>query len=399
MPLDLQSGDVYAGNIKVHGVLGVGSFARVYEVEHPSYPQRLALKLTREPVHSADEAQRALREITILRSLTNPHVVRTFDCGLRPDGHIYLLMDLLTGYSLDEWHDFSEPLHPAQAVTIVHQACLGLAEAHAMGVVHRDVKPENIFIERDGKIKVLDFGLARSWDGTPVVGVNATEAHMIVGTPHYSQPEQLKTRVLTPASDVYSLATILYELLTARAPFFVDKLLPEVREQLRHSPTEWLKAHARTQPTPLDQCPGCEDLPESLVRGVARALDKDPTLRPPNAGAFANVLGLVLHRDMNIPVAAKIRMLNPDDTVVERLFLPGSYRIGSGRRCEIKLRDDAVPRVHAVLEWSGVPNRPHLRPLSDDASVRVNDEIIHAPVELGPEDEFSVGATRLAVVI
>ncbi len=399
MPLDLQTGDVYAGNIKVHGVLGVGSFARVYEVEHPGYPQRLALKLTREPVHSPEQAQRALREITILRSLTNPHVVRTFDCGLRPDGHIYLLMDLLTGYSLDEWHDFGEPLHPAQAVTVIHQACLGLAEAHAMGVVHRDVKPENIFIERDGKIKMLDFGLARSWDGTPVVGVNATEAHMIVGTPHYSQPEQLQTRVLTPASDVYSLATILYELLSARAPFFPDRTLPQVREQLRHSPTEWLKAHARVEPTPLDQCPGCEDLPEALVRGISRALAKKPTERPPNAGALANVLGLVLHRDMDIPVAAKIRMLHPDDTVVERLFLPGSYRIGSGRRCEIKLRDDAVPRVHAVLEWSGNPNRPHLRPLSDDASVRVNDEIIHAPVELSAEDEFSVGATRLAVVI
>jgi serine/threonine protein kinase len=371
----------------------------VYEVEAPGYPQRLALKLTREPVRSGEEAQRALREITILRSLTNPHVVRTFDCGLRPDGHIYLLMDLLWGQSLDQWHDFRAPLHPAQAVTIIHQACLGLAEAHAMGVVHRDVKPENIFIERDGKIKVLDFGLARSWDGSPVVGVNATDAHLVVGTPHYSQPEQLQTRVLTPASDVYSLATILYELLTARAPFFPYKPLCEVKEELRHRPNEWLRAHVRRPAIPLDQCPGGEGLPESLVRGVARALDKNPEKRPPNAGAFANVLGLVLHRDMDIPVAAKLRVLNPDDTVVERLFLPGSYRIGSGRRCEIKLRDDAVPKVHAVLEWSGVPNRPHLRPLTDDGSVKVNDHVVHVPVELGAEDEFSVGSTRLAVVI
>ncbi|MEM7153082.1 MAG: FHA domain-containing serine/threonine-protein kinase [Myxococcota bacterium] len=399
MPLDLQPGDVYAGNIKIHGVLGVGSFARVYEVESPGYPQRLALKLTREPVHSGEEAQRALREITILRSLTNPHVVRTFDCGLRPDGHIYLLMDLLSGCSLDDWHDFGKPLHPAQAVTIIHQACLGLAEAHAMGVVHRDVKPENIFIERDGKIKMLDFGLARSWDGSPVVGVNATENHMVVGTPHYSQPEQLRTRVLTPASDVYSLATILFELLSGRSPFFPGIPLLELKEQLRHNPTEWLKAHAQTPPTPIRQCEGCKDLPDSLVSGIARALDKDPEARPPNAGAFANVLGLVLHRDMDIPVAAKLRMLTPDDEVVEQLFLPGSYRIGSGRRCEIKLRDDAVPRVHAVLEWSGVPNRPHLRPLTGDGTVRVNDAVIEAPVELGGEDEFSVGQTRLAVVI
>ncbi len=399
MPLDLEPGDIYAGTIRVLRVLGVGSFARVYEVEVPGHERSLALKLTREPVTAGDQAQRALREITILRTLTNPHVVRTFDCGLRPDGHIYLLMDLLQGSSLDTWHDFSAPLHPAQAVTIVHQACLGLAEAHAMGIVHRDVKPENVFVETDGQIKMLDFGLARSFDGTPVVGVNATEAHLVVGTPHYSQPEQLKTRVLTPASDVYSLATILYELLSARAPFWGDRGLGDIKYELRNDPTKWLRAHAATPAIPLSEQPGCEDLPAPLVRGVHRALDKDPAKRPPNAGAFANILGLVLHREMGIPVAATLRVLHPDETLDDRLFLPGSYLIGSGSRCEIKLRDDVVPNVHAVLEWSGVPNRPHLRPLLDDGKVRVNDRPIDRPVELGENDEFSVGKTRLAVVI
>jgi serine/threonine-protein kinase len=398
MPLDLEPGDVYAGTIRVKRVLGVGSFARVYEVEVPGYQGPLALKLTREPVTAPDQAQRALREITILRTLTNPHVVRTFDCGLRPDGHIYLLMDLLQGSTLDTWHDFREPLHPAQAVTIIHQACLGLAEAHAMGIVHRDVKPENVFIERDGQIKMLDFGLARSWDGTPVVGVNATEAHLVVGTPHYSQPEQLKTRVLSPSSDVYSLATILYELLSARSPFFRDKTVREVKHELRNEPAQWLRAHAQSPVIPLDEQEGCEDLPPALVRGIHRSLAKDPAVRPPNAGAFANILGLVLHRDMDIPVAAMLRVLHPDNQLDDRLFLPGSYRIGSGERCEIKLRDDAVPDVHAVLEWSGIPNRPHLRPLSDDGSVKLNDDTIDRPVELGDLDEFSVGRTRMTVM-
>lgn len=399
MPLDLEPGDVFAGGIRIVSVLGVGSFARVYEVEVPGYEGPLALKLTREPVTAGDQAQRALREITILRSLTNPHVVRTFDCGLRPDGHIYLLMDLLAGCTLDEWHEFREPLHPAQAVTIIHQACLGLAEAHAMGIVHRDVKPENVFIEKDGQIKMLDFGLARSWDGRPVVGVNATESHMVVGTPHYCQPEQLKTRVLTPASDVYSLAMILYELLSARSPYFPEKPLADVKFELRNDPKQWLAAHARTEPHELDRISGCEELPASLVAGIQRALVKDPDKRPPNAGALANILGLVLHRDMGVPVAAKLRILHPDDSLDDRLFLPGSYRIGSGDRCELKLRDDDVLQVHAVLEWSGIPNRPHLRPLADDGLVRVNDDPIAKPVELTRDDEFSVGATRFAVVL
>lgn len=398
MPLDLQPGDIYAGGIRIIRVLGVGSFARVYEVEVPGYEEHLALKLTREPVTAGEQAQRALREITILRSLTNPHVVNTFDCGLRPDGHIYLLMDLLQGKTLEQWHGFEDPLHPAQAVTIVHQACLGLAEAHAMGIVHRDIKPENVFIEESGQIKMLDFGLARSWDGTPVVGVNASETHMVVGTPHYSQPEQLRTRVLSPASDVYSLATILYELLTARSHLFADRPLTKLREELRHEPTRWLAAHANHDAIPIASVPHCADLPEALCRGIDRALNKDPAARPPNAGALANILGLVLHRDMNIPVAATLRMLHPDRSLDDRLFLPGSYRIGSGERCEIKLRDDRVLAVHAVLEWSGIPNRPHLRPLSDSGEVKVNDAPITHPVELGEEDEFSVGQTRMAVM-
>ena len=218
MTLELKPGETYAGTIKILRILGAGAFATVYKVEVKGYDRPLALKLTREPVTSGDQAQRALREITILRGLTNPHVVRTFDCGLRPDGHVYMLMDYLEGSPLNHWHSFEHPLHPAQAVTIVHQACLGLAEPHARGIVHRDVKPENIFIQDNGHIKVLDFGLARSWDGSPVVGVNATQIHMVVGTPHYSQPEQLKTRVLSPASDVYSLGATLYTLLTNKVP-------------------------------------------------------------------------------------------------------------------------------------------------------------------------------------
>lgn len=397
MDLQLQPGDVYADRIKVKSVLGKGSFACVYQVEVEGHERPLALKLTRKPVTAGDEAQRALREITILRSLTNPHVVRTFDCGLRPDGHIYMLMDCLEGSVLDDWHDFSEPLHPAQAVTVVHQACLGLAEPHNKGIVHRDVKPENIFVEQNGQIKVLDFGLARSFDGSPVIGVNATSQHMVVGTPHYSQPEQLQTRVLKPASDVYSLATILYELLSGCSPFHADATLPEVKERLRDEPIAWLRAHAELPVVPISTRPGCEDLPAALQNSLARALEKDPEARPPDAGAFANVLGMILHRDMSVPVAATLKVLHPDGSLEDRIFLPGSYRLGHGERCQIKLQHDSVMKLHAVLEWSGMPNRPHLRPVPGDGSVKVNDEPIRHPVELQPQDEFSVGAYRLAV--
>ncbi len=398
MPLELQPGDVYAGNIRILDVLGQGAFAWVYKVDVPGYATPMALKLTKDPVTAGDQAQRALREITILRSLSNPHVVKTFDCGLRPDGHIYMLMSFLDGSALDEWHDFENPLPAAQAVGLIHQVCLGLAEAHAKNIVHRDVKPENIFVERSGHIRMLDFGLARSWDGSPVVGVNATRQHMVVGTPHYSQPEQLVTRVLTPASDVYSIATILYELLSARSPFHRDKGINAVKAEYRKQPLMWLKCHADFPVVPITEQPGCADLPDSLVRGLMRALDKEPTNRPPDAGALANILGTVLHRDMDVHVAANLRILHPGEREPEdRVFLPGSYRIGSGERCEIKLHHDSVLRVHAVIDWAGIPNRPQLRPIIGDGSVTVNDVPIHKPVELGPGDEFGIGAFRLAL--
>jgi serine/threonine protein kinase len=399
MPLELQPGDLYAGNIRVLNVLGAGAFACVYKVDVPGYNRPMALKLTKEPVTAGDQAQRALREITILRSLTNPHVVKSFDCGLRPDGHIYLLMEFLDGQPLDDWHNFEAPLPPAQSVALVHQVCLGLAEAHSKGIVHRDVKPENIFVETSGHVRLLDFGLARSWDGSPVIGVNATKAHMVVGTPHYSQPEQLKTRQLSPSSDVYSLGMILYELLSACSPFHRERSLKEIKHEFRKQPLMWLKCHAESPIVPLAEQPGCAGLPDTLVRGVMRCLDKDPAARPPDAGALANILGTVLHRDMGVAVAANLKILHPGESTPEdRLFLPGSYRIGSGERCEIKLHHDSVLRVHAVIEWSGIPNRPQLRPITGDGSVQVNDKPIHKPVELGAHDEFSVGGFRLGLV-
>jgi serine/threonine protein kinase len=398
MALELQPGDVYAGNIRILDVLGQGAFAWVYKVDVPGYATPMALKLTKDPVTAGDQAQRALREITILRSLSNPHVVKTFDCGLRPDGHIYMLMSFLQGSALDEAHDFENPLPAAQAVGIIHQVCLGLAEAHAKNIVHRDVKPENIFVEKSGHIRMLDFGLARSWDGSPVVGTNATRQHMVVGTPHYSQPEQLQTRVLTPASDVYSLGTILYELLSAHSPFHRDRGVNEIKAEYRKQPLMWLKCHADFPVVPITEQPGCANLPDALVRGLMRSLDKEPTNRPPDAGALANILGTVLHRDMGVHVAGNLRILHPGErNPEERVFLPGSYRIGSGERCEIKLHHDSVLRVHAVIDWAGKPARPQLRPIIGDGSVTVNDVPVHKPVELAPEDEFGIGAFRLGL--
>lgn len=172
--------------------LGAGAFARVYKVLGPDSDEPLALKLTAVPNMTDDMVKRALREIAVLRSMTNPHTVRLHGSSIG-EGYFYLLMDYLQGQQLDHAHDFDEPMAAGEAMRLVLQACMGLAEAHAKGVVHRDVKPANIWLVDDGTIKILDFGFARAWGVPWAYGTNATAARTVVGTPHYCQPEQLFT--------------------------------------------------------------------------------------------------------------------------------------------------------------------------------------------------------------
>ncbi|MCX4245367.1 serine/threonine-protein kinase [Paraliomyxa miuraensis] len=287
----LQPGDRY-GPFQILEELGEGGFGRVYRVLDPRFGVPMALKLSREPITAPETAQRALREVAVLRTLQSPHVVRVYDAGLRRDGHIYVLMELLSGRPLDEWHDFDRPLSPAWAAHIVHQCCLGLCEAHDRGIVHRDLKPANIFITGDVTVRLLDFGLARSWGGDSIIGRSATVGHMLVGTPHYAQPEQLVTTALTPAADVYSLAMLMYELVSGCVPFVPDRPSSVVVEQWQHNPMQWLQAHARTPPIPLNRHVG-DRVDPGLIELVMQGLAKDPRARPADARTFAQRLQAV----------------------------------------------------------------------------------------------------------
>src|SRR5690606_32242030 len=177
--------------------------------------------------------------VTILRQYDNPHTVSVLDYGLNRDGHIYVLMELLDGVQLDRFHDFDRPLDPRWVCHILYECCLVLLAAHDHGVVHRDLKPANVFIVRDYHIKVLDFGLARSWDETQsIVGRGATVGEVLVGTPHYAQPEQLSSRQLTPAADIYSLCVLAYEMLTGHTPFVAGEAVGHVVEKWFDTPLE-----------------------------------------------------------------------------------------------------------------------------------------------------------------
>lgn len=375
--------------------LGEGTFAKVFSARRPGSKDTVALKISKDPVESEETALRALREIRILGSMTNPHVVHIYDHGLGADDRWYMVMELLEGEELSTFHDFDRPMPAREAVRIVHQACLGLDEAHRAGVVHRDVKPDNLWILRDGTVKVLDFGLARAWDVDSTIGTNATAAHMLIGTPHYAQPEQVKSGKLTPASDVYSLGMILYELLVAKVPLFADEPRRQVIERLAQEPLQWLVAHVKQKLVPIDRYPEGKALPRRLVDIVHATLAKEPADRPVAAGVLANELAWVLHSELGGSKGVILEVRYPSGTLRRHVLLPGVYRVGLGKGCEIELAPDEVPQVFGVIEWTGAPREAELRPLVTDGSLRVNGHVLDYRVRLVPGTKLQMGPFRL----
>ena len=290
MPAHLEPGSRY-GHFEILAPIGEGGFGRVYKVKDPRYAEPLALKLSRDPVHDGQVAQRALREVTVLRRHHNPYTVAVLDAGLNPDGYIFVLMELLQGQPLDEFHDFDTKIGTQWAVHIGWETCMALQDAHEQGIVHRDLKPANVFVINDGHVKVLDFGLARSWNAQhQIVGKSATVGHMLAGTPHYAQPEQIDTTELTPAADVYSLAFMLYEMLTGHTPLVPGQSVKTVIEQWYGNPLQWIKAHAQNPVVSMRNYVGPDEVSDDLVHVIEQALAKNPAERPQNARAFAEML-------------------------------------------------------------------------------------------------------------
>lgn len=375
--------------------IGEGAFSRVYKVLGPDSDQPVALKLTATPAAADDMIKRALREIAVLRSMSNEHTVRLHSSNIG-DGYFWISMEYLSGQQLDHFHRFGEPMNVARAVDLILQASMGLAEAHAKGVVHRDVKPANLWVDPTETVKVLDFGFARAWGVPWAYGTNATQARTVVGTPHYCQPEQLFTDQLTPASDVYSLATILYELLSGHAVLFEHQTVPEVIEALHDDPMGWLDAHAIRDTVPITRYPGCGGLPDSLLALIERSLAKDPAARPQQAGTLASALGSILVEDLGAAAAATVLVDGPMGRT-ECTLLPGRRRIGTGEFCDVIIAGGEVSDVHAIADWSGAPRHVHLRPAGPGLRMRVDDEEISGAVFLQPGAIVTIGSTRLEV--
>ena len=232
-PGELATGATVAGRYQVIEELGRGGMGRVYKVFDTEVQERIALKLLKpELAGDRDTLDRFARELKLARRITHRNVCRLYDLG-REGSTSYLTMEYVAGEDLRRLMRQVGTFGSGQIVRLARQLCEGLAEAHRLGVVHRDLKPQNICVDEDGNAKIMDFGIARLVRGQAITG-----AGVIVGTPQYMSPEQVDGQEVDPRSDLYSLGIILYEMATGRVPFDGDEPLAVAHKQKYEMPAD-----------------------------------------------------------------------------------------------------------------------------------------------------------------
>jgi eukaryotic-like serine/threonine-protein kinase len=272
------------GRYRLERPLGHGGMATVYLARDEELHRPVAIKLLAENLAN-DPAfrERFLREARLAARLSHPNVVSVYDAGEAEDGRPYIVMEHVPGKTFADLGRVA----PDEAVELATQACRGLAHAHAAGLVHRDVKPQNLLLRDDGTVKVADFGIARAAETTAL-----TQVGTVLGTAAYLSPEQALGEEVTPATDVYGLGAVLYELLTGRTPYEFDSLADLAAKQ------------SSGQIVPVGElAPG---VPANVEDAVMRSLARNPAYRPASAADFARELGAA--DEPTVPLHAPTRI-------------------------------------------------------------------------------------------
>jgi serine/threonine protein kinase len=211
----LAPGMVLLGKYRIDGELGAGGFGRVYAARHLELERDVAIKLS-----SVAVSARFLREAICAGKLRGPHTVRIYDVDRLVGGAPFIVMEHLRGRSLKEHLEHARTVPLAQALRWTLQACEALDEAHGLGLIHRDVKPSNLFLVDDSNdaplLKLVDFGLAKPWG---VADDDLTARGLLLGSPAYMSPEQVRSGALDPRTDLWSLGVVLFEMLSGVRPF------------------------------------------------------------------------------------------------------------------------------------------------------------------------------------
>lgn len=277
-------GKCLGGRYEILSRLGGGGMAVVYRAKDHLLGRIVAIKVLREQDDQDDDfVSRFHREARAVASLSHPNVVNIYDVGQDGDIH-YLVMECVHGETLKEYIQRRGPLPPEEVVAIGVQILSALVHAHESGIVHRDIKPQNILIGKYGEVKVTDFGIARAKTANTI-----THTGSMIGSVHYLSPEQARGGIADEKSDLYSVGVVLYEMLTGQVPFTGDS---PISVALKHLQADFVPPR-RLRP----------EIPQSLENVVRRALAKDPRHRYASAEAMLEDLKTALSPErQNEPV-------------------------------------------------------------------------------------------------
>ncbi len=280
--------DILNGSFQILQKIGSGGMGAVYRALQPQMNRMVGVKILHPKLaNRKDLVSRFRREARAMSQLTHPNTVKVFLYGELDDGSLYIIMEFLEGKNLNQTVRADGPFATERALPILIQVCGALDEAHNAGIIHRDLKPENIFIVQSGGVrdfpKVLDFGLAKVGERQMRPGsVVLTQEGMVFGTPEFMSPEQAQGKPLTRGSDIYSLAVILYEVLTGKLPFDAKTGM------------DYIQLHVTGSPIPLNQRVPGRTFPPLLEQVIDRALAKRPEDRFASAADFADAMKQVL---------------------------------------------------------------------------------------------------------
>ena len=292
----MKLGEVIGGRYELEELVGSGGMSSVYRAHDRMLERKVALKILHSRLGEDDEyIERFRREARAVAQLAHPNIVTVIDRG-DDEGRQFIVFEYIDGKTLKEVIDAGGPLPVDEVLRLGGGIASGLAFAHGRGIVHRDVKPQNVLLNGDGRAKVTDFGIARSLD----VERGVTETGTVLGTSNYIAPEQASGQQVDDRSDVYSLGVVLYELLTGEVPFPGESFVAVAMKHIHEPP-----------PSVLERRP---DAPPRLAGLVDAMLEKDHTLRPSMDQVVAELEAMQHGAD------------GGDDTMVLRRPLPRTRR-------------------------------------------------------------------------
>jgi tetratricopeptide (TPR) repeat protein len=341
--LELERGRIFAERYEIIEELGKGGMGRVYRVLDKKINEEVALKLIKPEIADSRTIERFGNELKMARRISHKNVCRMYHISEESGTH-YITMEYVPGETLKGMIRMTKQLSVGTAIDIAKQVCEGLGEAHRLGVVHRDLKPQNIMIDKQGNARIMDFGIARSLesDGTTRPGV-------MIGTPEYMSPEQTEFREVDQRSDIYSLGIILFEMLTGRPPFEGETPISVAMKHKSQKPPHPAKFNAQ--------------IPEHLSQIILICLEKD---REKRYQSVDELLAELKATEEGLPTTERVisRRKSITEKEITVSFKP--------RKALIPLLVVLALAVIAVILWRILPKQEDvLPPLTDKPSLIV----------------------------